>query len=87
MVELKHSDVLIKAKGSPALKDRLNRGNIKDIAAIFGIEYMKVYNVIAGKYYGDKRIVDCAERIVAFYDSVGLDANVEKIIASYGRSN
>lgn len=87
MVEHKHSNVLIKAKGSEALKSRLHTGNIKEISKAFGIEYMKAYNVIAGKYYGDKRIVDCAERIVSFYDSVQLENNVSNIINSYGSTN
>lgn len=73
----------IKAKGSKELKDSLLQGDIKRIAKCFGKGYQAVYLVIIGTNYGDKNIVDCAEKLAAFYKSCHIDANRDLIFKNY----
>jgi len=87
MKTLKHSTYLIKAKGSTNLRNALQYGDVRAIAAHFNLSYTKVHAVISGKHAGDKNIVECAERIAAFYDSVDLNTIVTNIIKSYEYKN
>lgn len=84
MLELKHSQIQLKAKGSESLVAKLQYGDVKRMAEVFDTPHQKVYAIVSGKYFGDKRIVECAEKLVAFYDQVELSTNVEAIINSYG---
>lgn len=87
MVELRYSEIRdAKLKGSEALRERLNQGDIKAISETLGIEYQVVYAVIVGKYFGKKEIVECAERIASFYDSVNFKETVAQILESYGQT-
>lgn len=83
MLDLKHSTYTTKAKGSSDLKDRLKTGDIKAIADHFALTYVSAYNIITGKHNGDVQVVQCAERIAAFYNEVNLDHTVTSIIKSY----
>ena len=87
MVQFNNSTIQIKAKGSPKLLSGLQIGDLKMIATHFGYTYTTVRGVIVGKHHGDKDIVECAERIVAFYKSVKLSESVKSIIHSYEKSN
>lgn len=85
MVE--HKNSTLKAKGSEDLRKGLIVGDIKMIAEHFNLPYMKVSDVIRGRYFGDKNVVECAERIVAFYKEVDIEKNVKQIIESYEPAN
>ena len=87
MLELKHSEIQLKAKGSEDLVSKLQYGDIKAIADVFNIDHKKIRSILLGRYFGDKRIVECAERLVAFYASVDLEYNVKSIINSYAATN
>ena len=83
MKDLKHSSYTVKATGSMALKSKLMQGDIKAMAFHFKKPYMTMYHILSGKQSGDKNIVECAERIVAFYEKVEISKNVSNIIKSY----
>ena len=85
MVELKYSDIQTRAKGSEHLKDKLNQGDIKAISEAFNTAYQRTYYIIEGRFYGEKEIIECAERIAAFYDEIKLRKTVKDIIKSYER--
>lgn len=74
---------LEKATGSKKLKAALKLGDIKAIAEHFKVPYHTVYYIISGRNKGDKKIVDCAKEIVAFYQKVDMDKTVTSIIKSY----
>lgn len=85
MVEFKKSTVLVieKAKGSEDLANALLVGDLKNIAKRFQRPYATVSSIVRGRQYGDKNIVECAERIIAFYKEVEIEKNVKQIIESY----
>ena len=85
MVE--HKNSTLKAKGSENLRKGLIVGDIKMIAEHFKLPYVSVSDVIRGRYFGDKDVVECAERIVAFYQQVDIENNVKQIIESYEPTN
>lgn len=87
MVELKHSTTPDKYKGSPELRSKLQTGDVKAIADVLGMDYQKVLYVISGRYHGEREIVECAERLAAFYEDVKLTETVNQIINSYGSTN
>ncbi len=87
MLDEKTSTIITKAKGSLALRGGLQTGDIKAIAIHFNETYAITLNVISGKHFGSKDIVECAERIVAFYKKVKLTETVTEIINSYEKAN
>ena len=87
MVVSKNSTIKVKAKGSPELKDSLLQGDIKRIAKLFNKGYQSVYLVIIGTNYGDKEIIEVAEKLAAFYKSCHIDANRDLIFKGHGETN
>lgn len=87
MVEENLSTVKIRAKGSYELGKRLRNGDLKRITEHFKRPYMTVSAIVRGRQYGDANIVECAERIVAYYDEIQIEDNVTKIIESYAPTN
>lgn len=83
MVSFNESENILKAKGSKVLKNHLQNGDIKAIAEHFGCTYTVAYNVICGKHFGEKRIIDCALEIVDFYKKSEVKKTVNQIIKSY----
>lgn len=81
--EFKHSTYELKAKGSKQLRNALQYGDIRAISVHFKQPYDKVHGVISGKHAGDKNIIECAERIVAYYERIDLVNSVSEIIESY----
>lgn len=84
MLELKHSTMPDKYKGSPELKSKLLNGDVKAISEALNIEYTKVNNVLSGNYYGERVIVECAERLAALYDELNLTERQNQILKEYG---
>lgn len=87
MVEHKHSEVIQKAKGSELLTGKLKTGDIQRIADTFQESYTRMRGILMGKHFGPQEYVECAEKIVAFYDRVKLHDTVEQILNSYGSIN
>lgn len=83
MEDLKHSTYEVRAKGSKALRNALQYGDVRAIAVHFNQPYTRVHGILSGKHHGDKDIVECAERIVAYYARIELKESVEEIIRSY----
>lgn len=87
MEDLKHGTYVVKAKGSMQLRQGLKYGDVRAIALHFKMPYANVHSILCGKHAGDKRLVECAERIVNYYNEVELDNTIESIIKSYETTN
>lgn len=83
MVEHIHSTVQEKAKGSEGLRKGLRNGDLKKMAAQFNTPYMRVSAIVRGRHFGEKEIVECAERLCAFYKEIQIEETVNQIIESY----
>ena len=75
--------VVTKAKGSVELKKSLKINDIKAISVHLNESYVKTRGVIEGKHFGHPSIVECAQKISAFYADIKLNETVENIITSY----
>lgn len=69
-----------KAKGSIELLEQLLGGDVKAISEALNISYPVVRNVISGRNAGDKKIIDAAQDLAAFYASVKLKDKRDRII-------
>ena len=77
----------VRAKGSLELANKLMKGDFKRIAEGLGFHLTTVMNVVRGKQFGDSRIVECAEQLVAFYQSLDIEFNVKTIIENHAATN
>ncbi len=76
-------EILTKAKGSLELKKSLKTNDIKAISVHFNESYVKTKGVIEGKHFGHPSIVECAQKLSAFYAKIKLNQTVDQIIKSY----
>lgn len=77
----------VKAKGSKELATKLLKGDLKRISDGLNISYNTVVNVIYGRQFGDSRIIECAEKMVSFYQGLDIEFNVNKIIENHATIN
>jgi len=87
MLEGNYSTTRVTTRGSKVLKSKLQRGDIKRIADVFGVPHSKAFSVIEGKYASEDKIVACAEQLARFYEEVDLENKRNKILESYERIN
>lgn len=59
---------VITQKGSQALRRRLPRGAVSEIAKTLGLSWVWTHKVISGKYPGDPRIVSMALEMAQIED-------------------
>lgn len=87
MGQLRYAKRTVTIRGSKELLKRLKNGDVKKISEGLNENYAKTYAVIEGRYTSEPEIVECAEAIVAYYESIQLDETVNKIIKSYESTN
>lgn len=87
MVDENLVQINTKARGTKELRERMKYGDIGRIAKAFNSDYINTYNVILGKASGDKRVLDCALEIAAFYEEVNLEGRINEIIQKHATAN
>lgn len=84
MIVTKYTSDTIKQTGSPELLVALPDGMINRIKNHYGHSYPYTHRILNGNQLTANGMPECAMKIIALYDELGVETKVNQILKDYG---